>query len=156
LSSFQTKRFAPFLIALWVFFFAGGVAGLGAYTFYFGRGFSYFQESPEACVNCHVMKRVYDGWNHGTHKGVATCNDCHTPRHLVSKYFTKAVNGWNHSVAFTTGNFSDPIRITPFNRTIARNQCLFCHETLVTGIVTSHASQKLDCLRCHKGVGHAS
>ncbi len=33
----------------------GTVAGLGAYTFRYAEGFSYFSTDPRACNNCHVM-----------------------------------------------------------------------------------------------------
>ena len=31
---------------------------------------------------------------------------------IVAKYAVKALNGFRHSYAFTTGNFDEPIRIT--------------------------------------------
>ena len=101
---------------LWVFvlFLAGGIVGLGGFTFFYGQGFSYLSDEPKACINCHIMQSVYDRWNHSSHKAVATCNDCHTPNFFFGKYIVKAINGWNHSLAFTTGNFPEPLRITGF------------------------------------------
>jgi hypothetical protein len=37
---------------------AGGVFGLGGYTFVYAEGGSYFSDDPRACVNCHVMREV--------------------------------------------------------------------------------------------------
>ena len=73
--------------SIWVliFFLAGGIVGLGGFTFKYGQGFSYLSDDPKACANCHIMQSVYDRWNHGTHKAVATCNDCHTPEVLYGK-----------------------------------------------------------------------
>src|SRR5512141_451430 len=79
---------------------AGGVAGLGGFTFSYANGLSYLSNDPRACVNCHVMRDVYDGWSHGSHKAVAVCNDCHTPHDIIGKYAVKALNGFRHSAAF--------------------------------------------------------
>lgn len=133
---------------------AGGIVGLGGFTFYYGEGLSYLKNDPKACTNCHVMREVFDGWNRGTHKAAATCNDCHAPHDIFGKLLVKGVNGWNHSVAFTTNNFKDPIRISQFNRRVARRNCLYCHERLVVPLLQSYAAEPPDCLKCHSGVGH--
>jgi len=141
---------------LWVFIFflAGCLIGLGGFTLIYGQGFSYMSDDPKACANCHVMQSVYDRWNHGTHKAVATCNDCHTPESFFGKYIVKIINGWNHSVAFTTGNFSEPLRINKFNRKVTNLQCLKCHSSLVSSVVRFQGEEEMKCLTCHSGVGH--
>ena len=68
----------------------GVLAGVGAYTFVYARGYAYLQNDPRACANCHVMQEQYDGWLHSSHRNVATCNDCHTPHDFLGKYMTKA------------------------------------------------------------------
>jgi cytochrome c nitrite reductase small subunit len=133
----------------------GGIAGLGGFTFLYAQGLSYLSDDPAACANCHIMREVYDGWHSGTHKAVATCNDCHTPHSsLPAKYAVKALNGWRHSVAFTTGDFPEPIRITPLNRDVTGHACLYCHGALVVAISHEGSDQPTDCLTCHAGVGH--
>jgi len=143
---------------LWVWMLlaglVGGIIGLGVLTFSYAEGVSYFSDDPSACVNCHVMRDVFDGWNKSSHKSVATCNDCHTPHTPVAKYAIKAINGWNHSVAFTTGNFPEPIRINQRNRVVAQNNCLYCHADLVAQISHRERAEPTDCLNCHVGVGH--
>lgn len=134
----------------------GAIIGLGSYTFAYAEGASYFSNDPAACVNCHVMQEVYDGWNHGSHKAVAGCNDCHTPHTFPAKYVIKGINGWNHSVAFTTGDFPETIRITDLNRQVAYDNCLYCHGELVTAISHEDSDTPTDCLTCHNGVGHGS
>jgi cytochrome c nitrite reductase small subunit len=133
----------------------GGLVGLGGFTFTYAQGFSYLSNDPKACVNCHVMREVYDGWNHGSHKNVAVCNDCHTPHDVLGKYAVKAINGFKHSAAFTLGGFPEPIHITDFDRTVARNNCVECHSTLVTSINHQGGADATDCTRCHVGVGHS-
>jgi cytochrome c nitrite reductase small subunit len=132
----------------------GGLFGMGTFTFIYAEGYSYFSNNPDACVNCHVMRDVYDRWNHSSHKAVAVCNDCHSPHRYPDAYVIKGINGWNHSVAFTTMDFPEPIQITQMNREVALENCTYCHGDFVVGI-ESHASEDpSNCLRCHAGVGH--
>lgn len=140
--------------ALWAVLGLG--AGLGAYTLAYARGTAYLRDDPQACLNCHVMRDVYDGWAHGSHKAVAVCNDCHTPHHPVGKWLVKAVNGWNHSVAFTTGNFHEPIQITARNAAVLQENCLYCHAPLVELIAWrgGHPGPEVACVSCHRRVGH--
>lgn len=149
--------FALFPLWIWLAFSAtlGGVIGLGGFTFSYAQGLSYFSSDPKACANCHIMQEVYDGWNHSSHKSVAACNDCHTPHdNIVSKYAVKGLNGLRHSVAFTTGAFPEPIRITALNRRVTEHACLYCHGDLVAAISHEGSDDPTDCLTCHKGVGH--
>lgn len=137
---------------------AGVVLGLGGYTFYRAKGHSYFSDAPEACVNCHVMREQYESWRHSSHRNWAVCNDCHMPHDtVVNKYYTKALNGWLHSVKFTTGNFPEPIVIGARNRRIALDNCLYCHGPLVRDMLINadrHNPDDLACISCHGNVGH--
>lgn len=135
----------------------GLATGVGIYTFAYARGASYMTDDPRACANCHVMEEQYAGWSRSSHRSVAVCNDCHTPPGLLPKYATKALNGFHHSLAFTTGRFLDPIVITQRNRDITQSSCSKCHAAIVDGIdaVSSHnGGERLDCLTCHRNVGH--
>lgn len=133
-----------------------GVAlGVGAYTFIYAKGGSYLTNNPAACANCHVMQEQYDGWIKSSHRSVASCNDCHTPSGLVPKYFTKAENGFWHSLKFTTGDFHEPIEARPVSRRITEAACRKCHADIVEMI--DHrpvAGGELNCIRCHREVGH--
>jgi len=132
----------------------GILTGLGAFTFFYAKGHSYFIDNPKACANCHIMRDQYDGWNRSSHHDVATCNDCHTPHDLISKFATKAINGWNHSKAFTTGQFDEPIQIHNFNMKIAHENCIDCHGNLVSRMRTYATPEEVDCFFCHGNVGH--
>ena len=136
---------------------AGLVLGLVIFTFSRAEGLSYFSGDPEACVNCHVMREQFDGWSHSSHRNWATCNDCHNPHSFLAGYLSKARNGWNHSVAFTTGDFPEPIVITERNREIVVENCIECHEAVVSQMISmadSHDPESVGCLRCHSGIGH--
>ncbi len=134
----------------------GIVGGVGGYTFIYAEGGSYLTDDPTACANCHVMQGHYDAWIKSSHKAVATCNDCHAPHgSIASKLWTKGINGFNHSLAFTTNRFHEPIRITGANRAVTEATCRDCHADVVHAIDASPGpSGALDCIRCHSGVGH--
>ena len=133
----------------------GATVGVGAYTFVYAEGGSYLTDRPEACANCHVMQEYYDGWIKSSHRAVAVCNDCHTPDGFVAKYWTKASNGYHHSLAFTTGAFPDVLQIKPRNHEIVETACQTCHQTIVQAIEGPHReSSSLSCVRCHASVGH--
>lgn len=129
--------------------------GLGAFTFFYGQGHSYLSSDPRACVNCHIMNDQYTAWAMGDHRSFAKCNDCHLPDGLIDKYVSKASNGFYHSLAFTTGNFADPIRIKPHNKEIVEKSCKSCHSTMIH--VSQFPGSQLkwtSCLHCHAGAGH--
>lgn len=132
----------------------GVAAGGGLYTFVYARGFSYFSNDPAACANCHIMREHYQAWFKSSHRSVATCNDCHTPPGLAAKYLTKAENGFFHSLYFTTGDFPDPLRIRPRNHAVVEDACRKCHAPIVAAIEAHPGGGRLDCVRCHGGVGH--
>jgi cytochrome c nitrite reductase small subunit len=133
----------------------GAAAGIGGYTFVYARGASYLTNDPAACANCHVMQDHFDAWRKSSHHAVATCNDCHTPHDFVGKYTTKGLNGFHHSLAFTSGRFHEPIQITPRNHEITEAACRYCHADIVQAIDTVHREgQGLSCTRCHSSVGH--
>jgi cytochrome c nitrite reductase small subunit len=146
-------RLPPVVIALAVT--VGLALGIGAYTFVYARGASYLTNDPAACANCHVMREQLDGWIAGGHRAVAVCNDCHTPPGLIGKYTTKALNGFWHSVAFTSGRFHEPIRITARNHAVTEAACRHCHAAVVDAIDAGrHAARSLSCTGCHASVGH--
>lgn len=146
---------------VWVFAVLLGVsAGLGAYTFSYAKGLSYFGTDPRACTNCHIMEPEFAGWQKGSHHGVAVCIDCHLPHSFVSKYLTKAENGYRHGKLFTTQTFEEPITIKPAGLAILQSNCERCHADLVHDIVrpesqgAAAAARDFPCIHCHWTVGH--
>lgn len=134
---------------------AGIAAGVGLFTFVYARGGSYMTNDPAACANCHIMRNHFDAWAKSSHHPVAVCNDCHTPENFLGKYYTKGLNGYHHSVAFTTGKFHEPIQITNRNASIAEANCRRCHQDVVDQIEGMHGgADALSCIRCHDSVGH--
>lgn len=164
----ETSRMKSSRRNLLVFYsLLGLAAGVGAFTFFYAKGYSYLTNDPAACANCHVMDDYYSAWQKGSHRAVAVCNDCHTPHDVVGKYVTKASNGFWHSFAFTTGDYPYPIQIKPQNRAVTEETCRYCHQEIVAAIdpewhvtVSDTASRRtisdepMSCIRCHDAVGH--
>lgn len=148
------------LVAVAAALLSGAVVGIGGFTFVYARGGAYLTNDPTACANCHVMREQYQGWQRGSHHAVAGCNDCHAPHSLLPKLAIKALNGFNHSWAFTTGRFHEPIQSTALNQRVTEGACRHCHAAVVDAI-ESHAQgsvrrsdEQVSCIRCHRSVGH--
>jgi cytochrome c nitrite reductase small subunit len=153
----RSRRFRLAAFAAPAAFALLGVAGgLGAFTFGYGDGASYLSNDPAACTNCHVMQGHYDSWLQSSHHNVATCNDCHLPHGFPDKWITKGDNGFFHSLAFTTGDFHEPIQIKDRNRRVTQRACLGCHSGLVDHMLPEEpGGDMLLCIHCHTDVGHA-
>jgi len=146
---------------VWVLAVTLGVsAGLGAYTFSYAKGLSYFGTDPRACTNCHIMEPEFAGWQKGSHHDAAVCIDCHLPHAFISKYLTKAENGYRHGKLFTTQTFEEPITIKPAGLAILQSNCERCHADLVHDILrpepvgAAAAASEFPCIHCHWTVGH--
>jgi cytochrome c nitrite reductase small subunit len=132
--------------------------GVGAFTFHYGEGLSYFSTDPRACANCHIMNDEYASWTQGPHHGAARCVDCHLPHAVVPKYLAKADNGYRHSKGFTFLDFHEPIQITPKNARILQQNCERCHEDFVHDILrgADGSGEPLQCVQCHRSAGHGA
>jgi cytochrome c nitrite reductase small subunit len=142
--------------------------GVGAYTFSYAKGLSYFGTDPSACVNCHIMEPQYAGWQKGSHHTAARCIDCHLPESFVPKYLAKAENGYRHGKLFTTQTFEEPITVKAAGLEILQANCQRCHADLVHGLMgiadydvdgssdepAGKTGQGVPCVHCHWTVGH--
>lgn len=136
----------------------GILLGAGTYTVRYAEGLSYLSSDPVACVNCHIMRDQYDGWQKASHHANATCVDCHVPHSFIPKYLVKAENGFWHSKGFTLQDFHEPIRIRPVSSGILNNNCLYCHRDFVSDILRNGPAgeESTNCVHCHAGVGHGT
>jgi cytochrome c nitrite reductase small subunit len=134
----------------------GVLGGVGAFTFGYGKGWSYLSNNAVGCANCHVMQGHYDSWQNSSHRHVAVCNDCHLPHHPIGKWIVKGDNGFFHSLAFTLENFHEPIQIKPRNRRVTQGTCLYCHADVVHQMLPGDTDREtVSCVHCHSDVGHA-
>jgi cytochrome c nitrite reductase small subunit len=133
----------------------GVFVGLSLNTFDYAEGTSYLSNDPNACVNCHVMRDQFDGWQKAAHHARATCNDCHVPHDLLGKYAVKAEHGFRHSKGFTFQDFHEPIQIKASSLAVVQENCLRCHGGMVSSILAHRPiDEPPDCVRCHAAVGH--
>ncbi len=98
------------------FILLGVTGGMALFVFHISRATSYLSDSPETCMNCHVMTTQYVTWQHSSHARVATCWTCKSPdvpRLMASLGPAK----------FYAGKFDD------FRKEITHPiGCLDCHE----------------------------
>jgi len=130
----------------------GALIGIGGFTFWYARGYSYLSDDPEACVNCHIMRDNFDSWIVSSHRTV-TCNDCHTAHDVFGKYLTKLRNGIRHSAAFTFHEVQVP-RTTKTSLDIIQQNCLRCHEPMVGMLFQAQELKTMRCTQCHLTGGH--
>lgn len=156
-SKWRTLLTPAFLLQAAAVFVLGSLVGVSLFTLIYAKGYSYLGSDPRACVNCHVMEPQYAAWKAGSHAGVATCNDCHTPHdNIVHKYLVKAEHGINHGAKFTTGWYPEHIQIRESSRKVTNEACLYCHSDLTSDMHVTYGSDQIQCTHCHSGVGHES
>ena len=146
------------VLSILVALIVGATVGVGAFTFGYAEGGSYFSGDAASCANCHVMQGHFDAWAKSSHSAFASCNDCHAPASGIPKLYSKARNGFFHSLAFTTGDFQDNLRITEYNRGVTEAACRGCHTNTIEQIDAHQgfggSPEPIDCIRCHATVGH--
>lgn len=147
-----------------VIILAGAFAGLTAYALIVSNAVSYMSDSPETCVNCHVMAPQYATWFHSSHREHATCNDCHVPQtNVVEHYYFKAKDGLRHATIFTLRTEPDVIIMHEPGRRVVQSNCQRCHDDLNHQVVAGHTSfeeskqgQGPVCWDCHRDVPHGT
>ncbi|MFV0482152.1 MAG: cytochrome c nitrite reductase small subunit [Campylobacteraceae bacterium] len=139
--------------------------GFFIYMLNISKAFSYLSTDPKACINCHVMNTQYATWQHSSHASAATCVDCHLPQDgLVNKYLAKAIDGYNHGVAFTFNTFDNAIVISDHGAKRVQENCVTCHASLASTLIANNdryhqfgddaIKSGRYCWECHKEVPH--
>ncbi len=150
-----------FVIPLFVL--VGVALGLGLYTMYASRIFSYLGDDPSACVNCHIMSPAYQSWGRSSHANWTTCKDCHVPQHSkLAGLLFDAKDGLHHGAVLLTGNEPAAPRPRPAAIEAIQGNCVRCHTPLTTEFVRA-GKAKIDdilhgrdkpCWDCHRHVPH--
>jgi len=143
---------------------AGLIVGLGVYTFYVSRAWSYLSDEPAVCLNCHVMTSYYQAWDKSSHAPWTTCNDCHVPQdNLINQYAFKAMDGLYHAASFTTWSEPQVIRARPGSSKVIMDNCVRCHTPLVTEFAKMNVGyeqvlkgEAKACWDCHTQVPHTN
>ncbi len=138
--------------------------GLFAYVVKASNMISYLSSDPKVCINCHTMNTVYATWQHSSHRGRATCVECHLPRDsFVNKMLAKSRDGLKHSVAMTFRTYGLNIRATENASDRIQANCIMCHQEIVSQIAINSSlyqdegsknSVDRRCWDCHRDVPH--
>ena len=140
------------------------VIGMFFYLVAESKMLSYLSGEPEVCITCHTMNTHYATWQHSSHRGRATCVDCHLPRDSVfNKYMAKARDGFNHSMAMTFKTYGYNLRTTDDAARRIQDNCISCHGNIVSQMLDnaklyskteSHVQMGRKCWECHREVPH--
>jgi cytochrome c nitrite reductase small subunit len=134
----------------------GVFCGMGLLLAHISRTTSYLIDSPETCMNCHVMTDAYVSHAKSSHGRDVSCNDCHLPHtSFVREYTYKAIDGMKHAAAFTLRLEPQAMRLSSFATPVVQENCVRCHEGRVAE-VSANAYPKGDqkCWDCHRDVVH--
>jgi cytochrome c nitrite reductase small subunit len=156
----ESKTIKKLALALFII----AIAGFG-YIIYISKALSYLSKDPKACINCHVMNTQYATWQHSSHAREATCIECHLPTDsFIDKYIAKAVDGWNHSKAFTMHTYAHAIKISDDGAKRVQKNCISCHKSITSTLSTNadkyhnfdepYVENGRKCWSCHKDVPH--
>ncbi|NLA24247.1 MAG: cytochrome c nitrite reductase small subunit [Bacteroidales bacterium] len=139
----------------------GCIVGAGFYTFYIAKAWTYLSESPETCVNCHIMKTEYTTWRQSSHGRNTTCNDCHVPQdNFFRGYYFKAKDGLRHATIFTARAYSQSITMLEPGRKVVFENCMRCHDNLTDRVMGGLTYKEIKqgngkvCWDCHREVPH--
>lgn len=154
------KNIFPLKLPLVISF--GIIFGLSFYTIYVSRAHSYLSDSPETCVNCHIMAPQFATWNHSSHREWTNCNDCHVPHdNVFNKYYFKAKDGMRHATMFTLRAEPQVIFIKEEGKKVVQQNCIRCHTDLLTDSKVNRINQDFHsersertCWECHRETPH--
>jgi cytochrome c nitrite reductase small subunit len=130
---------------------AGICCGLAVWVAIISEASSYLSDSPQTCVNCHVMRSAYAGWQHSSHREVATCNDCHVPHgNFFHQWAFKARDGLWHATVFTFRWEPQVIQLSSRAIPVVQENCRRCHASQIseTHLVNQTDSARR-CWDCH-------
>jgi cytochrome c nitrite reductase small subunit len=156
-ATLATLRFLAPAWRLICFAMFGVAGGMGLFVFHASRAASYLSDSPETCMNCHVMTTQYLTWQHSSHARVATCTDCHVPHdNLIHKFAFKAQDGLWHATVFTARWEPQAIKLSARARPVVQANCRRCHERVVeeTAVAMHGADPDRACWDCHRETPH--
>ena len=141
----------------------GVFVGLFFLIFDVSNASSYLSDTPETCVNCHVMAPQYVSWSNSKHRLSATCNDCHTPHDSYARqYAFKASDGARHAFMFTFRLEPQVIRMHEAGQRVVQQNCIRCHvntldDTKLAMVPGDAAPEEgMRCWGCHVETPHGT
>lgn len=155
-ASFVSLGFLPRKMRFPALLLLGVILGLGVLLLHISRASSYLSDSPQTCINCHVMTDAYMSWEHGSHRRYTHCNDCHVPHtSFPREYAFKARDGLRHAAIFTLRIEPQSIRLSEGAVPVVRENCLRCHEERLAEVsACRYEPGDTECWSCHREVPH--
>lgn len=149
-------RFMPGRLRFAAFLLLGIFLGMGLLLAQVSRATSYLVDSPETCMNCHVMTDAYISWKHSSHGRDTTCNDCHVPHtSMPREYAFKAHDGLRHAGIFALRIEPQSIKLSQGAIPVVQENCIRCHEERVAEVSACRFVEgDLRCWDCHREVPH--
>jgi cytochrome c nitrite reductase small subunit len=136
----------------------GVFCGMGLLLAHISRVTSYLIDSPETCMNCHVMTDAYVSHGHSSHGRDVSCNDCHVPHtSLIREYAFKAQDGLRHACAFAFRMEPQTMKLSSGAIPVVQENCMRCHEARVSEVsADNYPNGNQRCWDCHRSVVHDS
>ena len=134
----------------------GVFCGAGLLLAHIARVSSYLDDSPDTCMNCHVMTDSYVSHRNSAHGRDTKCVDCHLPHTSIAReYAFKAIDGLKHAFVFTVSPDAQTMSLSSFAAPSVQENCMRCHEGRMSEVSASNAEESgLQCWDCHKDVAH--
>jgi cytochrome c nitrite reductase small subunit len=130
----------------------GVAVGMAVLVARISHAASYLSDSPETCMNCHVMTDAYATWGRGSHARAAVCNDCHVPHeNVAAKMAFKAMDGIKHSAVFTLRAEPEVLHLSTRARPVVQANCIRCHKEQLAMIRVAGVAERA-CWDCHHGI----
>lgn len=150
LSFLRPKLRIPAMILLGVF------CGLGLLLAHISLATSYLIDSPDTCMNCHVMTDAYVSHRNSSHGRDVTCNDCHLPHTSIAReYLFKAQDGLRHAAVFTLRGEPQAMKLSAGAIPVVQENCIRCHEARVSEVsANSYPNGSQRCWDCHRDIVH--
>ena len=150
LSFLRPKLRVPAMILLGIF------CGTGLLLAHIARTTTYLIDSPDTCMNCHVMTDAYVSHRNSSHGRDVSCNDCHLPHtSFAREYAFKAIDGLKHAYVFTVHTESQTMPMSSFAAPVVQENCLRCHEERMSEVsAASYETSGMRCWDCHRDVVH--
>lgn len=107
-------------------------------------------ESPDFCVQCHVMQSQFESWMHqGAHRR-KRCVECHLPNENAGVHYVwKAIDGMKDVLYFYSGRVPEHIKLTSHGAEVLQANCIRCHAGTV-----EFMDHDRKCWECHRRLMH--
>ncbi len=135
-----------------VYALVGIAVGLAIVIARISNAASYLSDSPQTCMNCHVMTDAYASWQRGSHGRVTVCIDCHVPHdNPVAKMAFKSTDGLKHSAVFTMRTEPQVLRLSASAVPVVQANCLRCHTDQLSMVRVAGPGERT-CWDCHSNI----